>query len=278
MGRTGVVTDSTADFTTDAVKRYSISIVPLVVNWDGATYRDKVDLTTADFYRRLKDSKTSPTTGAPNLALFEDAFNAQLERHDSVICVTLASKLSATYDVATQAAKSVDPKRIRVIDSRTVTVCLGWLAEDAAELGEQGKTADEIVPIIEERASRMRIYTTMDSLEYLRRGGRIGRAAALAGTLLNVKPILAIHDGEVHPVERVRTLSGALRRIPELVAALGPIERIAVKEGGASESADQLQRMVEEKFPGIEVGRGQIGSVLGVHGGPGVVGVATMLA
>lgn len=277
MPRIGVVTDSTADFSPDNPARQRVGVVPLVVNWDGQTYRDKVDLTTADFYRRLRGSKSSPSTGAPSLAAFQEEYERQLGASEGVVCLTLSSKLSATYDMATQAAQQVAPDRIRVVDSKSITMGLGWLAQAASELAESGKSLDEVAAGVEALVPRVRIYFTLDSLEYLRRGGRIGRAQALAGTLLNVKPILSIGDGEVHPVERVRTLGAALRRIAELSSTLGPIERLAVMQGDAAESAAELERTLAERLPGVRVERGEIGTVLGTHGGPGVVGFVALL-
>src|SRR5450631_2258305 len=134
----GVVTDSTADLPPDVQERYGLGMVPLVVNWDGQTFRDNVDLSTADFYQRLRVSKTLPKTGAPSLAAFEAAFREQLTHHDAVISINLASRLSGTYEVARRAAESVDPQRISVIDSGSVSICLGWLAEMAAGLAQQG--------------------------------------------------------------------------------------------------------------------------------------------
>src|SRR5207249_1508197 len=131
-------------------------------------------------------------------------------------------------EVARKAAQSVDPQRISVVDSGSVSVCLGWLAEMAATLAQQGTEPAEIVKHLQEARGRMRIFALVETLEFLQRGGRIGRAAALAGTLLSVKPILSVNDGEVAPVERVRTMNGALRRLVELVARLGPLERLGV--------------------------------------------------
>src|ERR1700737_2190901 len=149
MGSIGVVTDSTADLRPALQERYGLGMVPLIVNWDGQTFRDKLDLTTADFYQRLRTSKTLPKTGAPSLAAFETAFREQLKQHDAVISVNLASKLSGTYAVARKAAESVDPRRISVVDSGSVSVCLGWLAEMAATLGQQGVRPAEIVEHLE---------------------------------------------------------------------------------------------------------------------------------
>jgi DegV family protein with EDD domain len=276
MGSIGIVTDSTADLPPGA-ERYGIAVVPLVVNWDSRTYRDKVDLTTKEFYQRLRDSKTLPKTGAPSLMAFEQAFRQQLERHDRVVCVTLARRLSATCDVACQAAQAVDRTRIFVVDSGSVTICLGWLAERAAQLGEHGAEPAEIAHALKEMASRMRIYAILDTLEFLQRGGRIGRAQALAGTLLNVKPILLIKDGEVHPVERVRTLPGAMRRLVQIVSGLGSVEGLAVMHGDAPERAADLERQLQPHFPHLTIDHGETGTVIGTHAGPGSVAVPILL-
>src|SRR4030081_2427522 len=127
MASIGVVTDSTADLRPELQERFGLGMVPLIVNWDNQTFRDKLDLSTADFYRRLRISKTLPKTGAPSLSAFETAFREQLERHDSVISINLASRLSGTYAVACRAAQSVDAQRISVVDSGSVSICLGWL-------------------------------------------------------------------------------------------------------------------------------------------------------
>jgi DegV family protein with EDD domain len=278
MSSVGVVTDSTADLPPALQERYGLGMVPLVVNWDGETFRDKLDLTTADFYRRLRTSKTLPKTGAPSLAAFEAAFRAQLKQHDAVISVNLASRLSATYDVARRAAESVDPQRIWVVDSGSVSVCMGWLAEMAANLAQQGLEPSTIVEQLEEARGRLRILAVLETLEFLKRGGRIGRAAALAGTLLSVKPILSVHDGEVAPVERVRTTNGALRRLVELVGALGPVERLGVVDGDSGTSATEVANQLRARYPDLAIDRGELGPVVGTHGGPGVVGVGILLA
>jgi DegV family protein with EDD domain len=278
MGSIGVVTDSTADLQPALQERYGLGMVPLIVNWDGQTFRDKLDLSTANFYLRLRASKTLPKTGAPSLAAFETAFREQLKEHDAVVSVNLASRLSGTYAVARKAAESVDPQRISVVDSGSVSVCLGWLAEMAATLGQQGAAPAEIVAHLEEARGRLRILALVETLEFLQRGGRIGRAAALAGTLLSVKPILSIRDGEVAPVERVRTINSALRRLVELVVALGPIERLGVVDGDSVTNATEVARQLQAHFPDLTLDRGELGPVVGTHGGPGVVGVGVLLA
>jgi DegV family protein with EDD domain len=274
----GVVTDSTADLQPAVQERLALAVVPLIINWDGQTYRDKIDLTQAEFYRRLRTSKTLPRTGAPSLAAFEAVFREQLKRHDGVVSVNLASGLSGTYELARRAAESVDPRRIAVVDSGSVSVCVGWLAEIAANLARDGVTLPDIVERLEEARGRLRILALLETLEFLKRGGRIGRAAALAGTLLSVKPILSVRDGEVAPVERVRTMNGALRRLVELVVAQGPIERLGVIHADSAANAAQVERQLRERYPDLSVDHGELGPVVGTHGGPGVVGVGSLLA
>ena len=278
MSSIGVVTDSTADLSPELQARYGLGMVPLIVNWDGQTFRDKLDLTTRDFYARLRTSKTLPKTGAPSLAAFETEFRRQLAEHGAVISVNLAARLSGTCDVARRAAQSVDPAHISVIDSGSVSVCMGWLAEMAATLGQQGVAQAEIVERLEEAKTRLRIFALVETLEFLQRGGRIGRAAALAGTLLSVKPILSVHNGEVAPVERVRTMHGALRRLVELVVGLGPIERLGVVDADSAGNAAEVERQLRAHYPDQAIDRGELGPVVGTHGGPGVVGVGVLLA
>jgi len=274
----GVITDSTADLRPAVQERFGLTVVPLIVNWDGETFRHKIDLTTADFYQRLRTSKTLPKTGAPSIAAFEAAFREQLKTHDALISVNLASKLSATYDVARKAAESVDPQRISVVDSGSVSVCLGWLAEMAATLAQQSATPAKIVKELEDTRGRLRILALVETLEFLQRGGRIGRAAAMVGTLLSVKPILSVRDGEVAPVERVRTMNGALRRLVELALALGAVERLGVVDSDSEANATEVERQLRAHYPDLTIDRGELGPVVGTHGGPGVVGVGVLLA
>ncbi|HEX8968219.1 MAG TPA: DegV family protein [Chloroflexota bacterium] len=278
MTSVGIVTDSTADLQPSVQERLGLAVVPLIINWDGQTFRDKVDLSTSEFYRRLKTSKSLPRTGAPSLAAFEAVFRDQLQRHDAVISINLAARLSATCDVARRAAESVDPGRISVVDSGSVSVCMAWLCEMAASLARQEVPPAQIVEHLQEARGRMRVLALLETLEFLQRGGRIGRAAALAGTLLSVKPILSVRDGEVAPVERVRTMQGAVRRLVELVGAQGPIERLGVVDGDAASNAAQIEQQLRGRYPQVTVDRGELGPVVGTHGGPGVVGVGILLA
>jgi DegV family protein with EDD domain len=274
----GLVTDSTADLPDTFPGEGGVEIVPLVVSWDNATYRDKVDLTTTQFYERLRTSRSLPKTGAPSVAAFEAAYRRQLAAHAQVVSIDLGAGFSATVNIARQAAEAVDPARITVIDSGTVTVCLGWMLEEAARLSGAGASVSDIATAVDRLRPRMRLFAILSTLEFLQRGGRIGRAASLAGTLLSVKPILEVRDGEVHPIERVRTLNAAIRRLVELVVKAGPLERLAVMHGAAEANAAELERQLQPHFPQLHIDHGEIGAVLGVHAGPGVFGAAMLLA
>jgi len=276
--RIGVVTDSTADFPGDAQERLGIEMVPLSVIWDRDTYRDKIDLSITDFYRRMRQSATLPTTSAPPAGLFEDTYERLLGKVDHVIAVMLASNLSATYDVARAAAERVGKGRISVVDSGQTTMCLGWLAMRAAEMGQQGAEPEAIVKELQSWVPRLRLYAVLDTLTNLQKGGRIGRAQALVGSLLNFKPLIMVKEGVVSPVERPRSRASAMRRIVDVVGSQGRVQKVAVAQGDAPEIMDDLVRMVSERVPGVPLDRGEIGIVLGTHAGPGVFGVAALLA
>jgi DegV family protein with EDD domain len=276
--RIGVVTDSTADFPGDARERLGIETVPLSVIWDRDTFRDKVDLSIDDFYRLMKERTTLPTTSAPAPSLFEETYERLLGEVDHVISVHLGDKLSATCQSARNAAERVGKGRVSVVDSGQTTVCLGWLAMRAAELGQQDVEPAAIVKELEGWVPRLRLYAVLDTLTFVQRGGRIGRAQALVGSLLNFKPLILVNQGEVFPIERPRSRTSAMRRIVDVVASQGRIEKVAVAQGDAPEVLDDLARMVGERLPGVPVERAEIGIVLGTHAGPGVFGVAALLA
>lgn len=278
MPRIGVVTDSTADFPGDARERLGIELVPLSVIWDRDTFRDKIDLSIAEFYAQLRQRSTLPTTSAPPAGLFEETYERLLGRVDHVISVHLASKLSATYDVARGAAERVGGGRITVVDSGQTTMCLGWLAMRAAELGAEEAAPDQIVRELHSWIPRLRLYAVLDTLEYLHRGGRIGRAQALLGSLLNFKPLILVRDGAVSPIERPRSRASGMRRLVDVAASQGRVLKAGVLHGGLPEIVDELERMVRERLPDTPIDRGEIGIVLGTHAGPGVFGLTVLLA
>ena len=275
---TAVVTDSTADFAGIRPEDHSITVVPLTVNWGGEVLRDKIDVTTEEFYDRLRTDRNLPKTAAPPIGIFEDLYRGLLTQYDAVVSIHIASKLSATYSVAQTAARSLAADRIHVIDSETVSVGVGWMADEAATLAASGASCNKILETVRGMIPRTRLLLTLETLEFLSRGGRIGRARAFVGGILNVKPILEIRGGEIHPVERVRTRAASIRRVAQLVHELGAKERIAVVHGACLSEGEALRETISELEDAKDLPLAEIGSVLGTHAGPGVIGIGCVLA
>lgn len=252
--------------------------MPLQVHWDGKVYRDRVDLSTVDFYRLLRARSSVPTTSSPAPDDFERVYHGLLQGADGVISLHLGANLSATISVAEAAAERIGQGRVSVIDCRQISLCLGWAVERALDLAASGADLQAIGQQVRGMLPRLRLYATLDTLEWLQRGGRIGRLAGLAGSLLSIKPVLQVRDGEVLPVERVRTRAAALRRLGEIAADMGRPERLGVIHGDAASEAEDLRRRLEKDNPGRQVDQGEISAVIGVHAGPGVVGVTCLLS
>jgi DegV family protein with EDD domain len=278
LARVAVVTDSTADFVGASPASLSITVVPLTVNWGMDVLRDGVDVTTDEFYLRLRTDSNQPKTAAPPLGIFEEVYRSLLTTNDAVVSVHVSSKFSATCSIATTAARNTDPDRVHVVDSAHTSVTLGWLAQIAAEMSALGENAESILPALRAAIPRLRIVLTLDTLEYLRRGGRIGRAQAFVGGLLNVKPILHVVGGEVHPLERVRTRGASFRRIVEIAHELGPKEHIAVVHGDSEADARILASEIASTEGLSNIPITELGPVLATHTGPGVIGVGCILA
>lgn len=278
MSGVAIVTDSTADFAGTEPADLGITVVPLTVNWGKDILRDRIDVTTTEFYERLRTDRDLPRTAAPPLGIFEQVYRDLLAEHDAVVSVHIASKFSATYDVACTAARNVDSDHVHVVDSAATTVTLGWLAAAAAELAQRGALPERIIGELQGMIPRLRILLTLDTLEYLQRGGRIGRAQAFLGGLLNVKPVLECRHGEIYPVERVRTRRAAVHRVAEIVQQLGPKERIAVAHSDCEDEARAFAMEVARQEGLQNVPIAEIGSVVGTHTGPGVLGIGCLLA
>jgi DegV family protein with EDD domain len=278
MAALAYVVDSTADLPEKLAGRSNVRTIPLRINWANESLRDRVDISTDEFYRRLRTASVLPTTAAPPPGDFEQAYDELLRDHDGIVSIHIPGSLSGTYSAAVAAAERIDPARIHVVEGGHCSLGLGWLAERAAEVGDATDDVGQAAAAARDLVSRVRLLAALDTLEFLQRGGRIGRVAALAGALLNVKPLLKIDNGQVLPLERVRSRGGALRRLRELTGELGALERIAVLHGDAPEAADELVQALAEDFPSLRVERGEISPVVGVHAGPGIVGVTCILA
>jgi DegV family protein with EDD domain len=268
-----VVTDSTADLPPELAASRSITVVPLTLNFDGQSLLDGVDITPEDFYRRLPGATTHPTTSQPSPGRFAEAYSALLADHDNVISIHISEKLSGTYASALQAAEITDPKRVRVVDSQLASMSLGLIALTASAMASNGADVEAIESKVLNMRPHVQTYFSVATLEFLRRGGRIGRAGALLGSVLQVKPVLCIRDGQVTPLERVRTFERALNRIVELTREVDRGHGVCVIVGHADAQSD-AERIGRELEPIAETLMIQpLGPVVGAHAGPGVVGV-----
>jgi len=265
-----VVTDSTSDVPEDWRERHGIEVVPLRVLFGSETFRDGVDLSPAEFFARLRQADSLPTTSAPSPGDFAAVYERLSHECDGVVSIHISGELSATVEAARVGAGAVGSFPVHVVDSRCLTVCVAFLCRVAAEAG----TLEEAVQQVSARVPRQRILALLDTLRFLEMGGRIGRAQALLGTVLDVKPILALADGRVEPLDRVRTRRRAIPRLVELLRRDLPVERIAVMHAEAAEDADRIRTAVAAELPDLEVEVGEIGAVLGTHVGPGAVGLA----
>jgi DegV family protein with EDD domain len=250
-----------------------MTVVPLTLHFEGKALLDGVDIRPDEFYRRLPSAATHPTTSQPSAGRFAEAYSALLADHDAVVSIHISQKLSGTYESARQAAEMTDPKRVRVIDSENVSMSLGLLALAAATLASSGQGAEAIEARMLDMRHHLRTYFSVATLEFLRRGGRIGPASALLGSVLQVKPVLCIRDGLVTPLERVRTFDRALNRIVELTREVDRGQGVCVIVGHADAEAD-AERIAGVLEPIAETLMIQpLGPVVGAHAGPGVVGV-----
>src|SRR5712691_1213382 len=211
-----IVTDSTSDLPPALAAARSVTVVPLTLNLDGESLLDGVDITASEFYRRLPNATSHPTTSQPSPGAFAEKYTVLLEDHDAIVSIHISEKLSGTYASARQAADMTDPKRVHVVDSEVVSMSLGLVALVASALAAQKVDAAAIESRVLAMRPHVHTYFSVATLEFLRRGGRIGRASALLGSVLQVKPVLCIRDGLVTPLERVRTFDRALNRVIEL--------------------------------------------------------------
>jgi DegV family protein with EDD domain len=273
-----IVTDSTADLTQEQQQAAGITVVPLNVHFGDQVFRDHVDLSTDEFFRRLKASPQLPRTSQPSVGVFEEAFRKLRESGDEIVSVHLSSKVSGTYNSALMAAQSVDKDRIEVVDSLSTSMALGFMALEGAKLAGAGKDRQAIADRLQALVPKARVICVVDTLTYLERGGRIGKARALLGSLLNVKPILQLKDGEVVPLGRARGRPQALSRLVELLGRDGHVSQLAIMHGAAPADAEQLRERVASSYPGLDILLTEIGAVLGTHTGPGVIGFTYLVA
>ncbi|HEV7464727.1 MAG TPA: DegV family protein [Candidatus Dormibacteraeota bacterium] len=275
-----LVCDSTADLSDADRDAGRVIVVPLKVIFGEESLIDGVDIDAARFYERMRNSTRNPTTSQPTPAEFEAAFRDAAADGSSVVCTTLSAEMSGTHGAAVQAREAVPELDVHVVDTRTVAIGHNAIVRAAVEAAAQGRTAAEIVELIQGIIPRQRSIFTVDTLEYLRRGGRIGGARALLGSVLNIKPVLQVAGGRIEAHDRVRTYQRALDRIAsEVIAATGETGRRARVVLGHADRladcrglADRVRDHCESEPDIIE-----IGPIVGCHAGPGTIGLSFYL-
>jgi DegV family protein with EDD domain len=273
-----IVTDSTADLAEAQQRAAGITVVPLNVRFGDQVFRDHVDLSGDDFFARLKTSPQLPKTSQPAVGAFEEVFRRYRDAGDDVVAVLISGKVSGTVGAASTAARSVDGEHIDVIDSFTTSMALGFLAIEAARLAKTGADRKLVAELVRELVPRARVLAAVDTLTYLEKGGRIGRARALLGSLLNVKPLITLQDGEVAPLGRARGRPQAIDRLVELLQRDGKLSHLAVLHGGAPTDAQRLKERVAGNYPELEIPIAETGAVIGTYTGPGVIGFTYLTA
>ncbi len=272
-----VVTDSVADLPTQIVKELGITVIPINVRFGEKVYRDGIDLTTEQFYDILRRSKIFPVTSVPSPATFATAYDKLAEGTDEILAIMLSSKLSATYEVALQSIGLMKRTcRVEVIDSRCAVMAQGFLVIAAARAALAGAKLDELMALVQSNISRVDIRAAFDTLEYLRRGGRIGAAQALLGAALKIHPLITMKDGVVEAAGRTRSRAKAIEHLYQFAADYKVIEEMAVEEAACPEDADLLVEKLGNLFPKERIYRTKTTPVIGAHTGPGLLLVAVM--
>lgn len=271
MAGVRIVTDSACDLTDDEATSLGIEVVPLSIRFGSDEFEDRSELSAEDFYVKMDQRSELPETAAPSPGRFEAAFRRQADAGaSSVVCINISSDLSATMAAAENAARAIgDDVDVRVVDSKSITAGLGTQVLLAAQRAADGASADEVVALVEDLRIRTHVFGCLDTLENLKKGGRIGGAQAMLGSLLSIKPMIDISTGVVEEAGKHRTRKKSLEALREKVRAAGTVEHLAIMHGMAPDVGVMTALLDED---GYEYRLGHIGAVIGSHGGPRVVG------
>jgi DegV family protein with EDD domain len=272
-----IVTDSTSDLNPQIAAPLGITVVPLYIHFGTESYLDGVSLTTEEFYRKLASSKTLPTTAVPSPASFARVYDEVARETDEIVVISLASKLSSCYAMESQAIGMMKRKcRIELIDSKAGCMALGLIAIAAAKAANAGAKIDEVLDITRRNIHRSKIYFAFDTLEYLKRGGRVNAAQAFLGSVLNVNPIMTLEEGEGKPVGRPRSRVKAIEFLYKFAVSFSNIEEMAIEDATTPDEADTLAERISSKYPKERIYRTKVSPVVGTHVGPHVLAVSVL--
>ncbi|MFC1934770.1 DegV family protein [Chloroflexota bacterium] len=270
-----IVTDSAADLPPELAEELGVTVVSVYLRFGDEVYHDRVDISEDEFYRRLLHDSIYPSTTQPTPKDFTDAYQKLSQEADGIVSIHITSRLSGTYSSAIQGKKSVeDACPIEVIDSETVSIGTGLIAMEAAKIAASGKSLQQVVAGVRQIIPTIRLLILFDTLKYLAKGGRIGKAKALLGSVLNVKPLLTIEDGELLPVAQVRTRAKGIQRLFDFVMNAIDIQDLSILYSTTPDEAQTLAERVGSIFPRERITLARLGPALGVHGGPGVLAIA----
>ena len=273
-----VITDSTSDLAPSVAAELGITVVPLNVHFGDETYRDGIDIGVDEFFERLVSSDSLPKTSQPSVGDFLKFYEEAGSGSDGIVSIHIPAKLSGTYNSAINAAKEYQGSPVEVIDTGTVSIGLGLCAIIAARVAQAGGSQQEVADAARSAAQRMHVFFYLETLHYLEKGGRIGKAQAFLGSLLHIRPVLFCRDGEVHPLDKARTRAKAMARVVKAVSDLGDIEEAGVMHTTAPEDAELLAQEIRGIGGNdLNIITGRIGPVVGTYAGPGTVGTAVLV-
>jgi len=270
-----IVTDSVADLPPHVAEELGITVVPLVVRFGADVYRDGLDLNPDQFYEKLKTSKILPVTSVPSPATFADAYDKLAEKTNEIVVISLTSKLSATYQVALQSIGLMKRQcQVEVVDSQWAVMAQGFITIAAAKAAQAGASLDGVLDVARQTIYRVDLRGAFDTLEYLERGGRIGKAQAFLGSLLKVNPVIGMKDGEVYPYARERSRAKAIDHLYNFAAIFGNVEGLAVEYATDFDEANTLFQRLHSQYPEVPIYLSRASPVIGTHTGPGLIVVS----
>lgn len=276
MARIKIITDSTADIPKNVAEELDITVVPLTVHFGDESYKDWYDLSSTDFFEKLKESPVMPTTSQITPVTFEEVFRDVLKDYDTIIYIALSSKASGTYQSALIAKDMIEGADIEVIDSMTFSYGYGMIVVEAAKMVKEGKNKSEIVKKVKDMLDKLDTYFIVDTLEYLQKGGRINMATAVVGTVLNIKPLLGVKDGLVVPVDKIRGNKNIIPKMVKLIKNKGynlSDKVVGLAHGAMPERLEELKQAIRQEFNPKGFTVSEVGCVIGTHAGPGIIGV-----